>query len=100
MPADLRSPILLLDEQFCDTQTKVEVVTVKVSMETENDEVARRLKIVRGIDRISSSVLAVGPQDASDCSVASELAAWLVFGSKLHSKGSDKRLEKTSKIAN
>ncbi len=65
------------------------VVTVEISVEVEIDEASRRLKIVPGIDPITSSVIAAAPPDASNFTVARELAAWLVLTTKLHSNGSD-----------
>jgi transposase len=100
LPEDARSPIRLLAEQFRDTQTKVEDVTVEIRKAAENDEAARRLQTVPGVGPITSSALAATLPDVSNFKTARDLAAWLGLTPKPHSSGGKERLGKISKMGN
>jgi transposase len=100
LPESARSPIKLLSEQFCDTQRKIEDVTVEIRKAAENDEAARRLQVVPGIGPITSSVLVATLPDVANFKAARDLAAWLGLTPKPHSSGGKERLGKISKMGN
>lgn len=100
LPESARNSIKLLAEQFRDTQTKIEDVTVEIRKAAENDEGARLLQTIPGIGPITSSVLAATLPDVSNFKAARDLAAWLGLTPKPHSSGGKERLGRISKMGN
>lgn len=100
LPEGALGSINLLAEQFHDTQTKIEDITVEIRKAAETDEVARRLQTVPGIGPITSSVLAATLPEVSNFKAARDLAAWLGLTPKPHSSGGKERLGKISKMGN
>lgn len=100
LPEPARAPILLLADQFRDTDRRIEAITIQIKTQAQTDAVARNLQTIPGIGPITASALAASVPDVSNFKAARDLAAWIGLTPKPHSSGGKERLGKITKMGN
>lgn len=91
LPMEARMPLDLLVGQFADTKVRIDAITADLRRAAEQDETARRLQTMPGIEPITASVLAATLPDVSAIRSARDLSAWLGLTPKPHSSGGKER---------
>lgn len=100
LPECARDPIRLLTEQFTQTQSKINELTVRIRREAAANDTAKRLQAIPGIGPITASALAATLPDVTGFKSSRDLSAWLGLTPKPHSTGGKERLGRISKMGN